>query len=237
MLGSSFRGVKLPARESHGLGQRYSFAQPVIRASLKSHKKANRGDTRAARLRNRRDAVHRNPSDCEHGNPYAGRYCAQPFEPEQVARAQTGLRGSRPDGTGDEIVGTFSHGFRFFYRVHRAADEESGRSHRAHDPGQHGVAAQMDAVRAARERHIDAVVDDHARATTTRAGQNVRADACQLACFEIPFADLQDVNAGVDRVTRLLDQAFASALPGHVPRKAATVCHEMQDQGAPRPSA
>lgn len=83
-----------------------------------------------------------------------------------------------------------------------------------------------------RQGHIEAVVDDDSRTTSARDHQDVRAQTRQLAGFKIAFANLQNIDAGFDRMTRLQHQAFAGALPGHFPGKTATVRDEMQNQDA-----
>jgi len=67
----------------------------------------------------------------------------------------------------------------------------------------------VDAIGRARERDIEAIVDDHASRGAARDGKKIGDERPEIGSIEIALANLNDVDAGVGGVPRLRDEAAA----------------------------
>jgi hypothetical protein len=121
--------------------------------------------------------------------------------------------------------------------MHRHANHERCWSSAAHGCGRNGIAAQVNAGGAARKGDVEAIVDEDAGRTAARHGDQFLDDIRELRCLEIALAELQVVDAGVDGMTGLLDEA--APYRAAVRRSAGQpmpIRDELQDQGSTRES-
>ena len=143
------------------------------------------------------------------------------------------FRCARPDGPCNEIVDVRRQRSGFLLGVHRPADQEP----RADQPPYRGridrVGAQVHAIGSARERHIQAVVYDHAGAAAARGGDDAVDELGELSPTEIAFADLDDVDAGRDGISDLTEKAASNGTRARgARRELPAIGDEMEDQGS-----
>src|SRR5262245_2743354 len=120
------------------------------------------GDAVGARGEHRFDAIWRDSADRQYRHRTGFHNVAQTFETEQLCGKGRRLRHRRKYGSGDQIVG--ARGERgLLDRVNRSADEQRRRHETPRILDRIGIAAQVDAVGAAGERNVEAVVHDDTR--------------------------------------------------------------------------
>ena len=76
------------------------------------------------------------------------------------------------------------------------------------------IAAQVHAVRPTGERHIQPIVDDDASAGAACEAEDGGHEPSQGGGFEIAFADLDQIDAGLDRVSDLRQQTAVRVIWG-----------------------
>jgi hypothetical protein len=91
--------------------------------------------------------------------------------------------------------------------MNRRADDERRWNSTPNGVRRHGVAAKMHARRAAGEGHVEAIVHDDARRAAARQNHHLLHQVRERRGFEVPFPDLQVVDARIDGMTRLLEEA------------------------------
>ena len=93
----------------------------------------------------------------------------------------------------------------------------------------------MDAVCTTGERHIEPIVDDDAGLRAPGKRDHCAHERGKRARGKVPFSNLHDVNPGLDRVTRLFEEASALLViirsAGVTGAEASTVGDEMKNQG------
>ena len=103
--------------------------------------------------------------------------------------------------------------------MHRSTDQKTGRSDRAHRCRRHRVVPEMHAIGATGERDIETIVDHHTRPRSpSSARTKSRDDGGQLRGLEIAFANLNEVDSGLDGPLRLLDETPAMRPRSRRPR-------------------
>ena len=150
------------------------------------------------------DGQHRHGDGRHHG--------AKAVEAEQGLLRALGFR--RKHRAGDDVVRT-RRLRRLSGPVDRAADEEPVRRQAPCRLDGDRIGAQVDAIGRARERDVEAIVDDHAGRSASRHGDKIRDERRQLRSLEIALTHLDEVDAGVHGMARLRDQAA----PRHVERR------------------
>lgn len=86
---------------------------------------------------------------------------------------------------------------------------------------------------AAGQRYVHTVVDHDSGPCAAHDGKKICTQTRQVAGLQVSFPNLQHVNAGVDRVACLGDQALASPLPRQFSGQAPAVSYKMQNQNKP----
>jgi hypothetical protein len=118
------------------------------------------------------------------------------------------LRRGAEHGPEDQIVETAATGslLGLFGRMYGTSHDEAGRRDAADTWRGEGIAAQMYAVGPRSERHVEALIHEHARAGSSY-GEHCRRDQLgQHSSFPVALADLHQVNACSRRCTNAIDQ-------------------------------
>ena len=151
-----------------------------------------------------------------------------PADGQNRNRAAHGTRGQLVDGVRrlragsfdgvekqraeDQIVDVAARATRcgFFGAVHRAADERTGRKDRPDGARVDRIRAQVHTVRSGSQRDIGSIVHEDLRVGAANGVHTARARARQRTRIEVPFTNLNQVDAGARGGSNELDQAIAA---------------------------
>jgi hypothetical protein len=221
MLGARSRGVKPRAGFRSDAIELHSTALARI-----TDEESDRGDPCPTGSCHVLDAIEGDTTDREHRDSRGPHNFRETIEPQQPMVVR--FRRARPHGSCYQIVNR-GKGCRFLCAVHGASEQETiGRDATDQIRGDR-IAAQVDAVCAARQRDIDAVADDDPRARSTRPLDEVDREFDEIAGFEIAFAKDDAVDSGVDCMLSLLQQTAPGVLKWHASRQALAIGDEVQD--------
>jgi hypothetical protein len=134
---------------------------------------------------------------------------SQAFNAQHRSTGRFRLR--RKHRAGNQIVAAFG-GRRLAGGVHRSSNQKPGGNDAAGVGGRNRVSAQMDAVGAARQRHIQPIVDNDSRRRAAGDRQGGLDERGELAGLEIALAHLNEIDADVDGGLELGQQKAAGVI-------------------------
>ena len=195
--------------------------------AVKRQEQPDAGNARGAGRRNVVEPVGGDAANRQNGRSRHSNNRSQPFNAQH--RSAGRFRSRRKHRTGNQIVAAF--GDRHLAGgVHRASNQEPG----GNDPSRVGrgnrVSAQMDAVGAARQRHIQAIVDDDSRRRAAGNRQSGLDERGELAGLEIALSHLNEIDAALNGVLELGQQEATSVIERHASsREPPSIRHEALD--------
>ena len=218
-------GVSNRAQGGNACGEDLGTA--AVPGACRPEKEVDPGGPGGPRATNQRDAVWRDPSDREHGRGCRANDRRQSVNTEEGRGVR--LRGAGPNGARDEVVdGTGVHGF--VHGVDGPANEETGWCDCSHGGRGQRIALQMNAGRPTAERDIQAIVYHDARGGPVREVNRVLDDVGQDPGVEARFADLDDVDTGVNGEAQLPFETRTALSAARVSRiQPVERGHEVQD--------
>jgi hypothetical protein len=222
MLGARSRGVKPRARFRSNPVELHSTALLARTADEESDGR----DSCPAGARHMLHSIDRDTADRQHGDSSGFHNFRETVEPQQAMVFR--FRRARPHGSGDQIVNR-RDGRRFLCAVHRASEQESIRRHATNQVRCDRIAAQVDAVRTARQRDIDAIADDDPCTRSAGSLDEVECELDEIAGFQIAFAHDDAVDSGVDGMFSLLQQTAPGVLERPASCQTLAIGDEMQD--------
>ena len=116
------------------------------------------------------------------------------------------LRFRGPHRAHDDVIEILLHIFDVLGPMDGTTHEKWARCDRSHVCRRNGIAAQVNAVGPAAKCYVEAVVHDNERACAVSECEDVSHESRELASFEIPFPDLNDINGDLYRVAQLRQQ-------------------------------
>jgi hypothetical protein len=195
-------------------------------------KREEQPDARNARGAGRRhvvepvggDAANRQNGRSRHSNNRS-----QAFDAQHRRTGRFRLR--RKHRAGNQIVAAFG-GRRLARSVHRASNQKPGGNDASRVGRRNRVSAQMDTVGAARQRHIQPIVDDNSRRRAAGERQDGLDERGELAGLEIAFSHLNEIDAVLDGVLELGQQEAMGVIERRAgSRQPPSIRHEAPDHG------
>jgi len=115
--------------------------------------------------------------------------------------------------------------------VHRPADQKTVGRHRAQCVRRDRVVTKVHTIGAACESDVDAVVHDHARSRSAAQPHKIAAERGQIGGLEIAFAQLDEIDIGLNGPLRLIEQPPPSRLEGHGSRTQTMTIGDQAEHG------
>jgi hypothetical protein len=158
---------------------------------------------------------------------------SQAFDAEYRSTGRFRLR--RKHRAGNQIVAAFGGGG-LAGGVNRPSNQKPAANNAARVGRRNRVSAQMDTVGAARQRHVQPIVDDDSRRCAAGERQSRLDERGELAAFEIALSYLNQIDAALDGVLELGQQEATGVIErGAGSGQPPSIRHETPDHsGVPR---
>jgi len=194
------------AREHFGL----VLPRSIYSVNTSHLKHRDPGDSRRPSLHACRGIFPRDPAQCEHRNRHLPHRLPQALDAQR--RPITRFRDHRKNRTEHRKVRAFRFGAAQLLQCVRGhADQKLRRHDRAQNSRRHRISAQMDPVRARRQRNIGARIHQYARTVRVGQRQYPAHQRAQIARAQVLLAHLNPFHAVRERALDKPQQRFRAA--------------------------